>query len=122
MYTIDYIAIHSVDNDDEYITDHQKVGDVFLYSVAETIRRYIRLMSLCRINSALTVDTTSSMISNHWTAWHCYSNRSAPFQPFVAGTGGVEGFSAFEVVVLWRFGVPTTGRLAVLLKSKPNFG
>jgi hypothetical protein len=41
MYTIDYIAIHSVD-DDVYVTDHQKVGDVFQYSVAEIIQRYIR--------------------------------------------------------------------------------
>jgi hypothetical protein len=27
------IAIHSVDKDDEYISDHQKVGDAFRYSV-----------------------------------------------------------------------------------------
>ena len=98
------------DDNNVYVTDHQKVGDVFQYSVAETIWRYIRRIWPCRINSALTVDTTSSMISNHWTARHCYSNHSTLFQPFVAGTGGVEGFSAFEVVVLWRFGVPTTGQ------------
>ena len=58
MYAINYIAIHSVDDDDKYMTDHQKVGDVFLYSVAETIRHYIRRIWPCGINSALTVDTT----------------------------------------------------------------
>jgi hypothetical protein len=30
MHVIDYIAIHSNDNDD--ITDNQKVGDAFRYS------------------------------------------------------------------------------------------
>jgi hypothetical protein len=43
MYTIDYIAIHSIDDDDDVnVTDHQKVGDVFQYSVAEIIQRYIK--------------------------------------------------------------------------------
>ena len=32
-FTINSIAIHSVD-DDEYLSDHQKVGDAFRYSVA----------------------------------------------------------------------------------------
>ena len=35
MYTINYIAIYSID-DDNYMSDRQKVGDVFSYSVAET--------------------------------------------------------------------------------------
>jgi hypothetical protein len=65
MYTIDYIAIHSVDDDDVYVTDHQKMGDVFQYSVAEIIQRYIRRIWPCGINSALIVDTKSSSISNH---------------------------------------------------------
>ena len=36
------------------------------------------------------------------------------------GTGG-EGFSAFEVVVFWRFSVPTIGRPAVLAKVEIRF-
>ena len=64
MYTIDYIAIHSVD-DDVYITDRQKVGDVFQYSVAVIIQRYIGRIWPCGINSALMVDTKYSSISNH---------------------------------------------------------
>jgi hypothetical protein len=65
MYTIDYIAIHSVDDDDVYVTDHQKVGDVFQYGVAEIILRYIIRIWPYGINSALMVDTKSSSISNH---------------------------------------------------------
>jgi hypothetical protein len=66
MYTIDYIAIHSVDDDDDvYVTDHQKVGDIFQYGVAEIIQCYIRRIWPCGINSALMVDTKSSSISNH---------------------------------------------------------
>jgi hypothetical protein len=37
MYTIDYIAIHSVDDDDVYVIDLQKVGDIFQYGVAKII-------------------------------------------------------------------------------------
>jgi hypothetical protein len=39
----------------------------------------------------------------------------------VAGAGGVEGFSAFEVVVFGRLGVPTVGRPAVLAKVEIRF-
>jgi hypothetical protein len=38
MYAINCIAINSIDDDDKYVIDRQKVGDVFSYSVAETIQ------------------------------------------------------------------------------------
>ena len=34
MYAINSIAIHSVYDNDKYLSDHQKVGDAFRYSVA----------------------------------------------------------------------------------------